>query len=132
MTGHFLAICPDDCRRLLAAATVGRVGWASSAGVQIIPVNVFLHGDALYVRVDPASILAELAADTGIEAAIEVDDVDPETATGWSVLAQGRATRHDGPAPDAALRPWAPGERKLLVRLDIASLSGRSVSAPIP
>ena len=33
--------------------------------IQIIPVNVVLHGDALYVRVDPASILAELAADTG-------------------------------------------------------------------
>ncbi|WP_347347297.1 pyridoxamine 5'-phosphate oxidase family protein [Nigerium sp.] len=126
MTGYFWEISPDECGHLLADAAVGRVAWASSRGVQVLPVTLTSVGESVFFAVDPQSILAELAE--GVDAVVQVDDLDPETATGWSVLARGRTTRHEGPRP--ALNPsWAPGERGVLVRLDVASLTGRSVSA---
>jgi hypothetical protein len=62
--------------------------------------------------------------------AFEVDDFDIDRQLGWTVTAVG----HLGLVTDAAelerlrdlrLRPWAPGERPNLVRLDIESISGR-------
>ena len=61
MTGYFWEISPDDCGRLLADAAVGRVAWASSRGVQVLPVTLTSVGESVFFAVDQQSILAELA-----------------------------------------------------------------------
>ncbi len=64
--------------------------------------------------------------------AFEVDHVDAETRTGWSVVARGRAEAVD-PVDlrvirDRGLpRPWADGTRTLHLRIVWSELSGRRI-----
>ncbi|MFT3875010.1 MAG: pyridoxamine 5'-phosphate oxidase family protein [Propioniciclava sp.] len=120
-----MTIEPDECRRLLAEAVVGRVSWVSpTRGIQVLPVNYLLEEELIVFRVHPASVLAELASPT--EVAFEVDDLDAQTATGWSVLAQGRTATLAGELPETS--PWAPGDREVAIAIEVSQLSGRSVS----
>ncbi len=91
----------------------------------ILPVNYRLAGETIVFRVDPASVLAELAEPR--EVAFEVDDVDPVTATAWSVLVRGTTRRADELDP-VAPAAWAGGARSLVIALDPHHHSGRSVS----
>ena len=61
------------------------------------------------------------------EVAFQVDDLDGQTATGWSVLVQGTTGPWAGEVP--VLSPWAPGRREVAVAIEPTSWSGRSVSA---
>ena len=125
--GHFLTIDPDECRRLLGDASVGRVSWVSSNGLEVLPVNYVVIGSQVVFRVGAGSVLAQLTTPT--EVAFEVDDLDQSTATGWSVLVRGVSGAFDG-SPDApAPAPWAPGVRPVLVAVTPRSWSGRAVSA---
>nr|WP_269779196.1 pyridoxamine 5'-phosphate oxidase family protein [Propioniciclava soli] len=119
-------IAPQECRQLLAERVVARVAWQSSQGLLILPLNYRFDGDALWFRVDRGSVLAELA--DGRDVAVEIEDVDETMSNGWTVLVQGRAGVPTE-APDRAPQPWAPGERELLIVVEIHSMSGRSVSA---
>ena len=124
--GYFVTIDPDECRRLLGDASVGRVSWASKAdGIQVLPVTYGLIGDTIVFRVAEGSILEELTQP--VEVAFQVDDLDGETATGWAVLVHGTAGAWSGEVP--VRRPWAPGRRELAVGIQATRWSGRSVSA---
>ncbi|MDO5534145.1 MAG: pyridoxamine 5'-phosphate oxidase family protein [Propionibacteriaceae bacterium] len=124
--GHFLTIEPDECRRLLDAASVGRVGWTSGEGIQVLPVNYAMSGDQIVFRVASGSVLEHLTEPNDV--VFEVDDLDDETATGWSVVARGRSGEFEG-GMVALPAAWAPGVRDVLVALTITSLSGRAVSS---
>lgn len=126
--GYLETIDPDECRRLLAGAVVGRVSWVSPArGILTLPVSYVLTDGLIVFRTAASSTLGELA--DGADVAFQVDDLDPATATGWSVLVQGAA----GPAPSGVARPsaWAPGERELMVAITPSVVSGRAVSADV-
>lgn len=125
--GHFLTIDPDECRRLLGDASVGRVSWVSSDGLQVLPVNYVLVDDSVVFRVAAGTILAELT--TPAQVAFEVDDLDQATATGWSVLLRGRSSAYEGDPAAVASRAWAPGVRDVVVKIAPHSWSGRAVSA---
>lgn len=125
--GHFLMIEPDECRRLLADATVGRVCWVSSAGLQVLPVNYGVAQGAIVFRVAPGSILAELVQP--VEVVFQVDDLDGATATGWSVLVHGTTVQFTGDVTTVVAHPWAPGERSVGIAIVPSRYSGRSVVA---
>ena len=72
------------------------------------------------------AVLGELAEP--IEAAFQVDDLEADTLTGWSVLVRGTAEAWRGEFPDALCRPWAPGERTNGIQITPHSYSGRIVS----
>ena len=124
--GHFLTIDGDECRRLLRDATVGRVCWVSPAGLQVLPVNYGLDGELIVFACAEGTQLAGLTEPT--DAVVQVDDLDPLTATGWSVLVRGTTLAYPGTRPDAVPRAWAPGGRSVLVALQPHQFSGRSVS----
>ncbi len=124
--GHFLTIDADECRRLLRDATVGRVCWASPEGLQVLPVNYGVDGDLLVFACAEGSLLAGLADPTDV--VVQVDDLDPVTATGWSVLVRGRSRTVDAARPGVVPRAWAPGDRAVLVGVEPHHLTGRSVS----
>ena len=121
-----LTIDPAECRQLLAERTVGRVAWRSSEGLVVLPLNYAYQDDQILMRVSGHSILAELVG--GHEVAFEVEDLDDSTLNGWTVLVRGTTMPHDGAVP-ASLKPWAPGERDVVVRLVIDTVTGRSVMA---
>ena len=117
-----------ECRRLLALAAkdgrIGRLGIATDQAPVVIPVNFAIHEDQVLARVG-AGFLSEAAA--GRLVAFEVDHIDEESRTAWSVLARGLATLVEQPTDTelAAVRPLVPepGEMVLLIRPDV--LTGR-------
>ena len=129
--GHFTRTSGEECRLLVRGHTIGRVGWMSRRGLQVLPVTYSSDGDRIFFRTDPDSILGELAAP--VQVAFEVDDIDVATATGWSVLVQGEASAYDGDLDGLRLpEPWAPGNRTLVVGITGTTYSSRAVSADTP
>lgn len=119
------------CRDLLVAGTVGRVGVSTPLGPRIFPVNYTVIEESIVFRTLPNSLLGTYG--WGAPLAFEVDEIDYENERGWSVLATGRGHRVDDPAMLASLRlkgeprPWAAGDRHLLVCLEWEDLTGRQL-----
>lgn len=129
--GHFTRISGDECRQLVRARTVGRVAWVGSDGVQILPVSYTVTDDRIAFRTSPDSVMSVFL--DPMDVVFEVDDVEEDTATGWSVVVRGRATGylHGGPEGIELPRPWAPGENRLIVVIEPSAYTGRAVSADI-
>lgn len=127
--GHFTRLSGEECGHLLRGNSVGRVGWASSVGLQVLPVSYVSDGERIYFRTNQDSIMGELAGPVPV--AFEVDDIDVSTATGWSVLVQGEARTHVDDGGLVLPQPWAPGDRTLAVVITVSACSGRAVSAAI-
>jgi nitroimidazol reductase NimA-like FMN-containing flavoprotein (pyridoxamine 5'-phosphate oxidase superfamily) len=62
-TASYISTLPEaKCFELLAVAIVGRVGFVSPTGLQIIPMNYRLGADhQLFMKTAPGSALAQLA-----------------------------------------------------------------------
>ncbi len=121
---------PDECMELLRSQAVGRIGFDTPHGPQVLPVNLVVHGDAVYVRTSPYGQLGRFSR--GTKVALEVDSVDLEHFEGWSVMVTGPATMVEDPEELQALRhgdddpaPWAMGVRNLYIRLRINEVTGR-------
>lgn len=122
-----------QCLDLLSAGMVGRIAVCTPSGPHIVPVNYALHGDAVVFRTTPYSILGTHAWNQRI--ALEIDHVDYESRTGWSVVAAGSGEMVEDPDELTAIRtwwdprPWAGGGRHLYLRLRWDSLTGRKIGA---
>lgn len=84
----------EQCLERLAAATVGRVGYVSQRGLQIIPVNYRLSGTTLMLATAPRSSLAQLG-EMGGSVAFEVDYHGQNFDVAWSVLMHGTVRQLD-------------------------------------
>lgn len=114
-----------ECLELLATKPVGRVAHNDPEGPVVMPVNYVLQDGMVLFRLAPHSRLADRLRDGA--ASFQVDHLDEETRTGWSVLVQGHAARADSwELPEAGKRPtpWAEGGRNLHVRLSFHHISG--------
>jgi len=120
----------EECRRLLAVSTFGRVGVCVGALPAVLPVNYLMAGDEILFFTAEGTKLR--AATHNAVVAFEVDHVNAVTRLGWSVLVVGRAAERNEPslargAMAAGLRPWAAGDRSHLVALSTDLVSGRRV-----
>lgn len=115
-----------DCWGLLETEEVARIAWASPAGAAIAPVNYTVVDGCLWFRTQPDSALGRQC--TGERIAVEIDHVDREARTGWSVVVVGTAQRVEVEhVPDAVmeLRVWPADARSLHVRVDPIQVTGR-------
>jgi len=86
-------------------------------------------------RTTAYSVLGRYGHDSVL--AFEVDSLDPSDASGWSILARGRAEMVTDPDDLSDLRreittePWAPGVRSMYLRLEYTELSGRRLSTQL-
>lgn len=128
--GHFTRLSGDECRQLLRARSVGRIGWASLAGYQILPVTYAITGERIAFRTHPDTVLGELFQQPQ-DVSFEIDDVDEDTSSGWSVLVRGVARGYldDVPGDLTLPQPWAPGDHPLTVVIVPTDYAGRAVSA---
>lgn len=117
---------------LAATATVGRLAHVHDGQVFVTPVNFLLDGqDVLLSTAEGTELLAAARAATA--AALEVDDLVNWSRSGWSVLIRGQlveVTDHaeqSTPLPAGALHPWAGGERRHVLRLVGAEVTGRRI-----
>jgi hypothetical protein len=91
MTGStvFVDLNRDDCLRLLGARVLGRVVFTASAMPAVQPVSYLLHGDEVVFRVADSDSLSTATHHAVV--GFHVDDIDPITHVGWSVLGVGQA-----------------------------------------
>lgn len=118
----------EECLRLLASASVGRLAVWRSSGPVVLPVNYVLHDEDVVVGTAAGSALHE-ALGTDV-VAFEVDDVDPAYEWGWSVLVRGRGRHLEDPVEVARaerlpLRSWGPGDRRRFTALPTTEVTGR-------
>ena len=138
-TVSYITTLPEiECFELLAVAVVGRVGFVSPAGLQIIPMNYRLGPDhQLFMKTAPGSALAQLA-EVYAPVAFEVDYHADDFQIAWSVLMNGTISRLDAAATAAyeELRrppvPWAGSASSLPVRFVPRTVSGRGLHRTRP
>ena len=121
----------EDCARLLTAGIAGRVGISTPTGPHILPVNYAVDEDSILIRTTAYSLLGTYGRDAQL--CFEVDQFDYELKRGWSVSVRGRASYVDDPAELTEIarswqqRPWAAGQRNLVVRIPWTEVTGRQL-----
>jgi len=123
-------LSPDECLDLLEPGGVGRIGFSSTDGIMMLPVNFAVTAKAIIFRTAPDTLLA-LYADTQVS--FQADHLDEALHEGWSVLVQGRAhtvtdERQVKHLQDRThLQPWADGARDVYVRITPTRITGRCI-----
>jgi nitroimidazol reductase NimA-like FMN-containing flavoprotein (pyridoxamine 5'-phosphate oxidase superfamily) len=121
----------EECERLLRAGMIGRVAITAPSGPHLVPVNYSVVGDTVVLATTPYSVLGTHGPQA--QAVFEIDDVDYERHSGWSVTASGRLRVEQDPEELALIhaqwepRPWPEGSRSLVLRLDLRAVTGRRV-----
>ncbi|UFN46256.1 pyridoxamine 5'-phosphate oxidase family protein [Nocardioides okcheonensis] len=121
----------EECARLLAAGVAGRVALSTPTGPHILPVNYSVDGESVLLRTTAYSLLGTYGRDAQL--CFEIDQFDYENKRGWSVAVRGRAVFVDDQSELAHIartwepKPWASGQRNLVVRIPWAEVTGRQI-----
>ena len=121
-----------ECVERLRSQAFGRVGVSIGALPTVLPVNYRLVGDRIVFRTSAGTKLEAAAA--GAVIAFEIDEHDPLTHTGWSVVAIGPARMVTDPAEmevyeRAGVPRWAPGPDDRFVTLETGLVFGRQLGS---
>jgi nitroimidazol reductase NimA-like FMN-containing flavoprotein (pyridoxamine 5'-phosphate oxidase superfamily) len=112
---------------LLAHGNLGRFAYNDEHGPVVIPVNYAVTEGSVLIATSPYSELAQHARSG--TAAFQVDNIDVEEHSGWSILVRGRTENVDyADLPAAHTQrpaPWAGGVRTLYLRIVPTSVTGR-------
>ncbi len=123
----------DECLALIAPGGIGRIGYTGRFGPAVLPVNYRLRDGGVEFRTVRHSPLDEDLrtgiTDADYKVAFQVDDIDPASRRGWSVLVQGPASHltEAEAALAGELDSWAPGDREMYVRIPVTRVTGRRV-----
>ena len=124
----------DECYALLRTARVGRIVYDDGEGPVAEPVNFAVAGTDILFRIEGGT---KREAMLQPRIAFEVDHVDDDLASGWSVIARGAGRvvpmeevsgllrRIEGPPP----APWAFGVHNVWLELRPVSVTGRRLGA---
>jgi uncharacterized protein len=116
----------DDCLRLLGAKVLGRVVFTASAMPAVQPVSYLLHGDEVVFRVADSGSLSTATRHAVV--GFQVDDIDPITHVGWSVLGVGQA--YEPTDTDRRSLPPA-GSASHTVAVPLQELTGQRVQLSV-
>ena len=120
----------EECWKLLESTSVGRVAVTNGSTPDIFPVNFRIKDGEIVIHTEAGTKLAAATLMTSV--AFEIDDIDPVTRTGWSVVVKGR-----GREPykleellelgELGMQPWisAPKTRWLAITPD--AVTGRRI-----
>jgi nitroimidazol reductase NimA-like FMN-containing flavoprotein (pyridoxamine 5'-phosphate oxidase superfamily) len=131
VTSRDLEILPrEECLRLLRTQSLGRVAVRFGEAPSILPVIFAVLDDDVVFRTDPGTKLTAAVMRTIV--AFEVDDADPTSRTGWSVLVIGpvdEITDATTLAQVAALglEPWVDSGRDRVLRIRSRTVTGRRI-----
>lgn len=120
----------NECLALLSSRELGRVAFTFAGRIEIFPVNYGIEGAVIVFRTGPGT---KLAAVPKTEVAFEVDSWEPDSGTGWSVVARGPAeevTTNIGRVAEhlrwIPVHPAAPGDRWHWLAMKPREITGRS------
>jgi nitroimidazol reductase NimA-like FMN-containing flavoprotein (pyridoxamine 5'-phosphate oxidase superfamily) len=122
----------SEAEALALAATVpiGRVAYSRFAMPAVHVVNFVLDGRDVVFRTRKGAKFSAAVADTVV--AFEVDRIDEETHSGWTVTLLGRS-RLVTSKPELerlatlGVSPWAPAGRDYYVKIFTQSVTGRRI-----
>ena len=125
-----------DCLGLLASNNFGRLAVSGGGDAPLIrPVNYMFdeRSQSVVFRTASGSKLHYLLRAT--RATFEIDGVDAENRTGWSVIMAGATEEVMQPLEVArlerlGLHTWPAGERSHWIRIRAWSISGRRIALP--
>lgn len=125
----------SECLRLLRTAVVGRVALTASALPTVLPVSFVVDGDEIVFRTGRDAKLDAATRDAVV--AFEVDEIDPTTHSGWSVVVTGVAREVTDPGLLSeervrALPGWGSDGHGRVVALATDLVSGRRLAPRVP
>ncbi len=126
-------LTPVESLELVKEAMIGRVVFVAPGGPVALPVNYCLSRDKIVFRVEQQSSLRKALNGP---VAFEVDHIDPETSSGWSVLLRGSVTEvSNEQVPDLVHqikntlpRPWAEGIHNIWMVIEPKEITGRRLA----
>jgi nitroimidazol reductase NimA-like FMN-containing flavoprotein (pyridoxamine 5'-phosphate oxidase superfamily) len=126
----------DECLELLASHHFGRLAVVMPNGSPVIrPVNYVFdpRSQSVVFRTGRGSKFHALLKAS--KAAFEIDGLENETRTAWSVIIEGVAAEVSVPSDIGrlvrlGLDPWAPGEKPHWVYIRAWKVSGRRIVPP--
>lgn len=124
----------EECDRLLEETPIGRVAFLLDGEPQILPVNYRLDHGSIVIRTTDGSKIE--AAEMHHRFGFEIDHWDPESRSGWSVVAHGSGevindAEEIGRLEGLGLESWAEGEvSDLWIRVRLDDVTGRRVGRP--
>jgi nitroimidazol reductase NimA-like FMN-containing flavoprotein (pyridoxamine 5'-phosphate oxidase superfamily) len=121
----------DECLRLLASSTIGRVVVSEGALPAAHPVAYVLEGEEIVFRTASESKLATATRHKVV--GFEADDFNPQSRTGWSVLGVGQADEIVDPVRLADLADrlptiWVPDGADRTLTIPLQRLTGRRLA----
>jgi hypothetical protein len=123
-------LVPAESYRLIAPRGIGRIAFATVAGLAVLPVNYVVADSTIAIRTGSGSVIA---AHGDGPVSFEADHFDLELGQGWSVLVRGVAHRVVQPGElrnlreGSELRPWPAGEHDLFIRIVPSEITGRRI-----
>ncbi|MBO0693447.1 MAG: pyridoxamine 5'-phosphate oxidase family protein [Acidimicrobiaceae bacterium] len=116
------------CLELLGSRSLGRLALSERALPTVVPVSYELVGDRVVLAAPQASRL--LVEGQRPVVAFEVDDIDPDTFAGWSVVVVGAVQQiaADHPSVHTPAAGWTrlrPDPTTLVAGLTTDHISGR-------
>lgn len=122
----------QDCWQLLAGHALGRIGVVVERAPEIFPVNYVVDDRTIVFRTDPGTKLRGIGHAPAV--CFEIDEIDVEARTGWSVLLKGQAAEITAPretshAVDLPLALWTTGSKSHWIRVVPSEVTGRRLHA---
>ena len=122
----------DECLRLMASVSVGRIIYTRQALPAVELVNFAVDNGDIIIRTDHSGKLAAAIREAVV--AFEADSLDTDRHAGWSVTAIGQSQEVTDPdemdrLEQISLRSWAPGDRHHFIRIRPGILNGRRLAA---
>ncbi len=119
-----------ECWQLVERAPIGRLAVVHDGAPEIFPINFVVHKGGVVFRTARGTKLAAVHGFGNV--AFEVDGVDRDAETGWSVVVKGTAKVVRSPEEvvelrSLALRLWAPGDKDWFVRIIPSEITGRRI-----
>jgi nitroimidazol reductase NimA-like FMN-containing flavoprotein (pyridoxamine 5'-phosphate oxidase superfamily) len=114
-----------ECLDLVGASSFGRLCFIDGDTPLAYPVSFRLHRDDaaswIVIRTGPGSLLANYRG----RASFEVDQIDAEERTAWSVLLRGTLRRSHAPGDLPVPEPWIADGEHVWLLLEITTVTGR-------
>jgi nitroimidazol reductase NimA-like FMN-containing flavoprotein (pyridoxamine 5'-phosphate oxidase superfamily) len=121
-----------ECWTRLGSAPIARIALVIDDAPEIFPVNIAVTDTPSVVfRTAPGTKLAGVGEH--MNAAVEVDGIEPDSQQGWSVMAVGPARQVHEPElvrrfEDLGLDPWVQGHKTIWVQVTPERVTGRRIN----
>jgi nitroimidazol reductase NimA-like FMN-containing flavoprotein (pyridoxamine 5'-phosphate oxidase superfamily) len=127
-------LSPDECFALLGQASIGRLVYQDEDGPVAVPVNFAMAETDIVIRVEGGIKRTAMSQPL---LAFEVDHIDDQERSGWSVVVRGAGREVElDCVPDLLRRmkghpplPWAQGVHNVWLLITPHRVTGRRLGA---